>query len=100
MTHLAAIILVFAQIAGAPAKVKTCKEREEADKKEKTKYEVIIGPDGKRIYKLKTDFVLCGKVPKPDVMYGLLNSTINYEWESLKQDFLPRVLEVVEHSPF
>jgi hypothetical protein len=66
----------------------------------KTKYEVVTGPDGKKIFRIKTGFVICGKVPKPEVLYGLLNSNINYEWESMKQDFLPKVLHSVEQSPF
>ncbi len=67
---------------------------------EKTRYEVVTGPDGKKIFRIKTGFVICGKVPKPDVLYGLLNTTINYEWENLKQDFLPKVLGSVEKAPF
>ena len=66
----------------------------------KTKYEVVTGPDGKKIFRIKTGFVICGKVPKPDVLYGLLSTTINYEWETLKQDFLPKVLKSVEQAPF
>jgi hypothetical protein len=66
----------------------------------KTKYEVVTGADGKKIFRIKTGFVICGKVPKPEVLYGLLNSNINYEWETMKQDFLPRVLHSVEQSPF
>ena len=66
----------------------------------KTKYEVVTGPDGKKIFRIKTGFVICGKVPKPDVLYGLLNTNINYEWETLKQDFLPKVLNSVEQNPF
>ena len=66
----------------------------------KTKYEVVTGPDGKKIFRIKTGFVICGKVPKPDVLYGLLNTTINYEWENLKQDFVPKVLQSVEQKPF
>jgi hypothetical protein len=65
-----------------------------------TKYEVVTGPDGKKVFRIKTGFVICGKVPRPDVLYGLLNSNINYEWETLKQDFLPKVLQSVEESPF
>jgi hypothetical protein len=34
-------------------------------------------PDGKKIFRIKTGFVICGKVPKPDVLYGLLSTTIN-----------------------
>jgi hypothetical protein len=65
-----------------------------------TKYEVVTGPDGRKVFRIKTGFVICGKVPRPDVLYGLLNSTINYEWETLKQDFLPKVIQSVEESPF
>jgi hypothetical protein len=68
--------------------------------KSKTKYEVVTGPDGKKVFRIKTGFIICGKVPKPDVLYGLLNSNINYEWETLKQDFLPKVEQSVEHPPF
>ena len=61
---------------------------------------MVTGPDGKKIFRIKTGFVICGKVPKPDVLYGLLNSTINYEWENLKLDFKPRILKSVEKDPF
>ena len=67
---------------------------------EKTKYEVVTGPDGKKIFRIKTGFVICGKVPKPDVLYGLLNTTINYEWENLKQDFMPLILQSIKKAPF
>jgi hypothetical protein len=77
-----------------------CSELDASGGAEKTKYEVVTGPDGKKIFRIKTGFVICGKVPKPDVLYGLLNTTINYEWENLKQEFLPRVLTSVEQSPF
>lgn len=79
---------------------KRCSDSEGAGGGEKTKYEVVTGPDGKKIFRIKTGFVICGKVPKPDVLYGLLNTTINYEWENLKQDFLPKVMTSVEQAPF
>jgi hypothetical protein len=84
-----------------PAKPK-CSEGGDSSGSQKggTKYEVVIGADGKKIYRIKTGFVICGKVPKPDVLYGLLNSNINYEWENLKQDFLPKILQSVEENPF
>jgi hypothetical protein len=86
--------------AQATAKPRCNQEGQQADKNEKTKYDVIIGPDGKKTFKIRGGFVLCGKVPRPDVLYGLLNSTINYEWESLKLDFLPKIIHSVEQSPF
>lgn len=68
--------------------------------KGKSNYERIVRSDGSVVYKMKKAFVLCGTVPKPSVLYGLLNTTINYEWENLKQDFLPKVLRSVETTPF
>jgi hypothetical protein len=102
-----ALILLLAAAAPAAAQQAAADKRpkcSDADNSggagQKTKYEVVTGADGKKIFRIKTGFVICGKVPKPDVLYGLLNTTINYEWESLKQDFMPRVLHSVEQSPF
>ena len=92
-----------AQGTTAPAAARPkCSDNEPSGPGEasKTKYEVVTGADGKKIFRIKTGFVICGKVPKPDVLYGLLNTTINYEWETLKQDFVPKVLRTVEQSPF
>jgi len=63
-------------------------------------YEIVRGPDGRKIFKIKTGFCIEGKVPKPSVIYVLNASTINYEWETLKQDFLPKSVKAVESSPF
>ena len=91
--------LASAQEAAAP-RPKCSDEASATGEASKTKYEVVTGPDGKKIFRIKTGFVICGKVPKPDVLYGLLNTTINYEWETLKQDFIPKVLRSVEQAPF
>jgi hypothetical protein len=34
------------------------------------------------------------------VVYVLSVKTIDYEWESLKQDFLPLILQSVKKAPF
>lgn len=87
----------FAQVEGGAApKSDRCGD----DKSGKGSYEKIVRPDGSVVYKMKKAFCLVGTVPKPSVLYGLLNTTINYEWENLKQDFLPRVIHSVESSPF
>ncbi len=104
MKSLLVIALVapaaLAQTTPAQQARPKCSDTENAGQGEKTKYEVVTGPDGKKIFRIKTGFVICGKVPKPDVLYGLLNTTINYEWETLKQDFMPKVLHAVEEKPF
>jgi hypothetical protein len=95
------ILLVAGSAAAqtAPGRPK-CSDADQSAQGGKTKYEVVTGPDGKKIFRIKTGFIICGKVPKPDVLYGLLSSNINYEWETLKQDFLPKTLHSVEQSPF
>ena len=64
------------------------------------KYEKVRGPDGRIVYKIIIPFCIEGKVPKPSVIYVLNASTINYEWENLKQDFQQKTLQSVEKSPF
>ena len=97
---LAAVTLVailVPAVAFAQDKKSKC-----ADEQQKggPNYEIVRGPDGRKIFKIKTGFCIEGKVPKPSVIYVLNASTINYEWENLKQDFLPRTLKSVESSPF
>jgi len=43
---------------------------------------------------------VCGKVPRPSVVYVLPAKNIEYEWESLKQDFMPLILSTVKKAPF
>ena len=98
---IAALLLVPA-IAGAQEVTSSTSSGKcgEGGGKGKGNYERIVRADGSVVYKMKKAFVLCGTVPKPSVLYGLLNTTINYEWENLKQDFLPKVIQSVEGSPF
>src|SRR5690606_39090168 len=66
----------------------------------KKNYRTVIGPDGRKAFVIEKAFVVCGKVPKPTVIYAFQASTINYEWETLKQDFLPKILGSVKKDPF
>jgi hypothetical protein len=94
------IVALLAVPALAEAQdVKKSKCAEEAGKGGPN-YEIVRGADGRKIFKIKTGFCIEGKVPKPSVIYVLNASTINYEWENLKQDFLPRTLKSVESAPF
>ena len=62
----------------------------------------VYAGDGRLVgeFVIEKAFVVCGKVPKPNVIYVLQASTINYEWETLKQDFLPKILNSVKKAPF
>ena len=69
------------------------------------------GDDTQRKGKIKTEkrgnvvviveaLVICGKVPKPLALVFMSGSTINYEWENTKPDFLKRVHDSLKSSPF
>ena len=69
------------------------------------------GDDSNRKGKIKTEkrgnvvviveaLVICGKVPKPLALVFMSGSTINYEWQNQKPDFLKRVHESLSKSPF
>ena len=70
------------------------------DGSKKKNYRTVIGPDGRKVFVIEKAFIVCGKVPKPTVIYALQASTINYEWETLTQDFLPKVIEATRKAPF
>jgi hypothetical protein len=56
--------------------------------------------NGKPITVIDTLVQVCGKVPRPSVVYVLTAKNIDYEWESLKQDFMPLILATVKKAPF
>ena len=58
------------------------------------------GAGGEKIYRITEGIVITGKVHKPNAFLVLERSSINYEWESLKQNFLPKVVESVQSAPF
>ena len=71
---------------------------EQGDKKQgKFHIEYI---NGKPVTVIDTIVSVCGKVPRPSVVYVLTAKNIDYEWESLKQDFLPLILATVKKAPF
>jgi hypothetical protein len=97
---LAGTALVHPATASAQSTSK-CEEDADAQGEGKKKnYRTVIGPDGRKVFVIEKAFVVCGKVPKPNVIYVLQASTINYEWETLKQDFLPKILNSVKGAPF
>ena len=56
--------------------------------------------NGRPVTVIDTVVSVCGKVPRPSVVYVLTAKTIDYEWESLKQDFLPLIIQSVKKAPF
>jgi hypothetical protein len=56
--------------------------------------------NGKPVTVIDTLVQVCGKVPRPSVVYVLTAKNIDYEWESLKQDFMPLIIATVKKAPF
>lgn len=85
--------------AAAPAHAEKCADQATAGDGEGKNWhwETI---NGKRVQVIDTVVTICGKVPRPQVIYVLQNKSINYEWENLKQDFLPLILASVKKAPF
>jgi hypothetical protein len=67
---------------------------------ESPKVKVERGAGGKKVYVIKTGFVIEGRIQKPNAFYVLQRSQINYDWAALKQRFVPRILDAVTQSPF
>ncbi|HTM22273.1 MAG TPA: hypothetical protein VL172_17255 [Kofleriaceae bacterium] len=59
-----------------------------------------IEKNGQVTYEYTGVIRVCGKVPKPNVVVILLERTVDYEWERLKQDFLPRIHDSLQRDPF
>ena len=65
-----------------------------------TNVKVERGAGGKKIYKITSEIIIEGKIQKPEAFYVLQKSSINYDWQELKQDFLPKIVESVSRAPF
>ena len=81
------------------ARAEGCDE-EEGEKKGDGKNFHIEYRNGQKVHVIDTVIAVCGKVPRPSVVYVLQAKNINYEWENLKQDFLPLILATVRKAPF
>jgi len=95
-----AIAIAFALLLTQAPRAHADKCDEQASEKKEGKnwhWETI---NGKKVQVIDTVISVCGKVPRPNVVYVLQAKTINYEWENLKQDFLPLIIASVQKAPF
>jgi hypothetical protein len=100
MRHLVPLACVLALVgtaASAVAGPEACDEQNTEKKQGKFHIEYI---NGKPVTVIDTVVAVCGKVPRPSVVYVLTAKNIDYEWESLKQDFMPLILATVKKAPF
>ena len=55
---------------------------------------------GQKIFRITEGIVVEGRIQKPNAFYVLQRSSMDYDWESLKQDFLPKILDAAGKHPF
>jgi hypothetical protein len=100
MRILAASVALM--LAAAPAVAQSperCADEEASGEKKQGKFHIEY-VNGKPVTVIDTLVQVCGKVPRPSVVYVLTAKNIDYEWESLKQDFMPLILSSVKKAPF
>ncbi len=71
-----------------------------AQQAQSPKVKVERSSSGQKIFRITEGIVVEGKIQKPNAFYVLQRSSMDYDWESLKQDFLPKIIEAASHSPF
>jgi hypothetical protein len=87
---MAAAILCFSTVALA----------QDAAQPAAPKVKVERSASGQKIFRITEGIVVEGKIQKPNAFYVLQRSSMDYDWESLKQDFLPKILQAASRHPF
>ena len=100
MRTLLALGLLLAVSAPVYAAPEGCNEDDQGGSEKKQGKFHIEYINGKPVTVIDTVVAVCGKVPRPSVVYVLTAKNIDYEWESLKQDFMPLILATVKKAPF
>ena len=95
MKRLALACLVLSSTA-ALAQDNTTGDQSQAAPKVK----VERSASGQKIFRITEGIVVEGRIQKPNAFYVLQRSSMDYDWESLKQDFLPKILQATGRHPF
>jgi hypothetical protein len=99
LTAVATPGLALAQPAAAPGGPKPA-GAPPAEGQEGPKVKVEKGAGGKTVYRITEAIRIEGKIQKPEAFYVLQKSSINYDWQDLKQDFVPKIVDSVSKAPF
>ena len=92
MRAMAAAILCFSSVALAQDATPQAQAA--------PKVKVERSASGQKIFRITEGIVVEGKIQKPNAFYVLQRSSMDYDWESLKQDFLPKILQAASNHPF
>jgi hypothetical protein len=91
---------VRAPVASVPSGAGGSAGSAAAEGTDASKVKIERGAGGKKIYRITEDIRIEGKIQKPEAFFFYQKSSINYDWQEMKQDFLPRILESVNRAPF
>ena len=105
ITAMSRSLLILAAVTGMGTPVwadnpERCGDQDSQSQEKKQGKFHIEYVNGKPVTVIDTIVSVCGKVPRPSVVYVLTVKNIDYEWESLKQDFMPLILQSVKKAPF
>lgn len=64
------------------------------------KVKVERSASGQKVFRITEGIVVEGRIQKPNAFYVLQRSTIDYDWETLNQGFLPKIIQATEKRPF
>jgi hypothetical protein len=92
--------LGFSSLATAQPKTPAAAEPAATGADAAPKVKVERSASGQKIFRITEGIVVEGKIQKPNAFYVLQRSSMDYDWESLKQDFLPKILQAASHHPF
>jgi len=67
---------------------------------EAPKVKVERGAGGHKVYRITEEIRIEGKIQKPEAFFFYQKSNMGYDWEELKQDFIPKILDSVSKAPF
>jgi hypothetical protein len=98
-TSLLVACLLAAAAPRAHAGPEDCPPDDNGGDKKQGKFHIEY-INGKPVTVIDTKVIVCGKVPRPSVVYVTTKKNIDYEWEGLKQDFMPLILATVNKAPF
>jgi hypothetical protein len=83
-----------------PASLAVAQDAPPADAPAAPKVKVEKGAGGKKVYRITEEIRIEGKIQKPEAFFFYQKSSINYDWQELKQDFIPKILDSVQGPPF
>jgi hypothetical protein len=97
---LALVLATGVAVPRAHAAPEGCQEDDTVGSEKKQGKFHIEYQNGKPVTVIDTVVSVCGKVPRPSVVYVATPRDVGYEWESLKQDFMPLIIQSVKKAPF